>query len=91
MNKINRVFSTVTISLIILFAIGIAGTYLSDYLVSISWFGDYTSTYIDYNNNERPINIYGARHYWYNWGVFLLFTTSSIRAIAKVFSIIDEK
>ena len=44
MKKVNKIFNAITISLLILIGIGILGTYLSDYLVRINWFGDYEKT-----------------------------------------------
>jgi|TARA_R110000796_G_scaffold149308_1_gene266156 hypothetical protein len=85
--KINKVFSTITVSLLILMSIAILGTYLSDYLESIKWFGDSEP----YTDERKRLSVdWGARHYWYNWGVALLFLTSLGRAVAQVVIIIDE-
>tara|TARA_B100000809_G_scaffold232426_1_gene248316 strand:+ start:356 stop:625 length:270 start_codon:yes stop_codon:yes gene_type:complete len=88
MKNINKVFNTVTISLIILIGIGLMGTFLSDYLVSIDWFGDTSRTGKFWGSKEAyTIHEWGARHYWYNWGVFFLFITALLRAVFKVASI----
>lgn len=55
MRKINRVYNTITASIIILFSIAIIGTYLSDYLVSINWFGDYETTYYKSEDVEKLV------------------------------------
>lgn len=86
MKKINKVFTTITISILVLSLIGIFGTYLSDYLIEINWFGD-SKPYKTSCGNRVD---WGARHYWYNWGVSLLFITSLARAIAKIVNIIDN-
>lgn len=88
MKKVNRVFSTITISLLILFSLAISGTYLSDYLISVNWFGDYTT---DTRTTWGGYQHWGARHYWYNWGVSLLFITSLARSVVKVVMIIEKE
>jgi hypothetical protein len=92
MKKVNKIFSVITISIFILMFLGIAGTYLSDYLSSINWFGDYKNTYYsDYKERNITETVWGARHYWYNWGISILFIVSVVRAITKVIMIIDNQ
>lgn len=91
MNKVNRIFTTISISLIALLAIGFAGTFVSDYLVSVNWFDDYSNMESRYGGRSREYFYWGARHYWYNWGVFFLFITSLARCVVKVVVIAEEK
>ena len=89
--KINKVFNTITISILLICSIGICGTYLSDYLNDIGWFGDsfvYESRY-----GQKPMKYleYGARHHWYNWACVLLVFTSICRTIVIVNNIISNK
>jgi len=49
--------------------LGIAGTYLSDHLNSIGWYGDHG-------------NDWGARKIWYTLGTIALFITSGARFIS---------
>jgi hypothetical protein len=85
--KINKVFTTITVSLLILMTIGVLGTYISDHLESIKWFGDSAP----YEGNYGTRVDWGARHYWYNWGVALLLIASLGRAAAQVVFIIEEE
>lgn len=87
MKNINKVFNTITISLVVLIGIGMCGTFLSDYLISINWFGDYSD---NTRGMDGRFNHWGARHYWYNWGVFFLFVTALARCIVKVVDILEE-
>ena len=90
---INKVFNTITITLIALIAIGMCGTFLSDYLISINWFGDYEVKHLNYWDSGKDVVIkhWGARHYWYNWGCFSLFITALVRGIVKVDNIASLK
>ena len=85
MKNINKIFNTITISIVVLVGIGLLGTFFSDYLISIKWFGDYSKITNYYDSEKTYIkHCWGARHYWYNWGVFLLFITATIRAVSKI-------
>ena len=89
MKTTNKIFNAITISIIVLTSIGLFGSYLSEYLIDINWFGDSTKTiHIIGGSYERVI--WGARHYWYNWGFTLLFITSIIRLIFIVDNIITN-
>ena len=88
---INKLFNTITVTILILLSIGIAGTFLSDYLTSIEWFGDYEKEHKFWHSNNTYIeDHWGARHYWYNWGCFFLFLTALCRGVVKVVNIIDN-
>ena len=79
MSKLNRVFNVITVNILIMFSIGFIGTYLSDYFIEQNLFGDSGAAH------------WGARHYWYNWGVFFLFLSNFIRAIFKVINVVNEE
>lgn len=70
MRRLNKIFATITVSILILFSIGVVGTYISEYLSSINWFGDRGSNW-------------GPRHYWYNFLIAALFIVSLVRAITN--------
>lgn len=92
MKEGNKIFNAITISILILFAVAIGGTYLSDYLASIDWFGDYeVVAYSDYYKRDQTKYHWGARHYWYNWGMGLLFFTSLARAIFQIAMIVENQ
>ena len=86
--KVNKIFTTITVSIIILVSIAILGTYMNEYLSSINWFGDHDPFINAYG---KPEIVWGPRHYWYNWGTALLLITSFLRAVVKVIMIIEEK
>ena len=89
MSKTSKIFNAITLYILAIFSIAIIGTYLSDYLVSINWFGDYVSD--TRSGWDGSYERWGARHYWYNWGMFLLFVLSIVRAIVGVDEILKEK
>ena len=92
MKNINKIFNAITINLLVLTAIGLAGTFLSDYLISINWFGDYKEVKNYYGSEKTFINnVWGARHYWYNWGCGLLFLTGFFRCVCNIIKIADEQ
>jgi len=97
MNKeITKVINIAIIYILIILATGVIGTYLSDYLVMVDWFGDakpICRILGDHNHKGRldfqQINYvrngickfdyipkWGARHYWYNFGVAILVIAS---------------
>ena len=85
--KVHKVFNVITISILLLMLIGIGGTYLSDYLVSINWFGDSEP----YETQWGTSVDWGARHHWYNWGLGFLFMSALCRSIAHVIAVIDHE
>ena len=91
MSKTNKIFNIITFNVIILLMIGIASTYLSDYLTSINWFGDYNEyKYSLYYEKYITYEYWGPRHYWYNWGLFILFILSIIRSIVRINEIYEK-
>ena len=91
MKKTNKIFIAIIFHLTILITIGIAGTYLSDYLIEIKWFGDEkVNLYNNYSERYYEHNNWGARHYWYNFGVALFFLTSLSRSIVSINEIANE-
>lgn len=79
MKKTVKYTSLLTLQILILGLIGIFGTFLSDYLISINWFGDY---YEYYEYLEKNVLQYGARRHWYNWIVSIIFFIQVFRIIA---------
>jgi len=83
MKKLNRIFNVISINILILFAIGFLGTYLSEVLSESGMFGDFENSY---GRIE-----WGARHCWYFWSIFLLFVANVGRAVARVVVVVKEE
>jgi hypothetical protein len=84
-----KVFFTIAIRLIVLFIVGILGTYLPEILNNINpkILGDFIkTTYYNY-----PIYSYGTRHYWLNTLMFFLFLLSCISFIMSIIKIIKKE
>ena len=80
--KWTKFFLEISLQILVLTIVGIAGTYLSDHLSSIGFFGDTPS-----NQNAGgidPYNNWGARHYWYFWAVTILCALQVIRIVITV-------
>ncbi len=109
----NKIFNTISIYIIGLLIIGVTGTYLSDYLNEVNWFGDVktgetkcfaTGEHSHYNYGSKSfinkdgvclyvynsIEQWGARHYWYNFGVVILFVLSLARGLVKTIETVDK-
>jgi hypothetical protein len=87
-----NIFNIILLWLCLMVSAGICGTFLSDYLVSINWFGDAEVLDMNWSTGKKYTRIkWGARHYWYNWGVSLLFITSMVRGIFYVNNKIESK
>ena len=83
MSKINKAFNSISITIIITFIVAILGTYLSDYLIKINWFGD---TY--YTNGAVK---WGARHYWYNITCGSLIFVNLFRGFFTMIDIVNDQ
>lgn len=85
MKKIIKFTTGLTFQILLLSAIGMIGTFLSDYLVDLNWFNDYTEIS---NKYSKPFedDIWGARHYWYNITVSVLFVIQGIRIVLWSFA-----
>ena len=90
MKKINKIFTVITTYILIILALAILGTFLSDYLVNINWFGDYTELRFKGKEYEYTSKCWGARHYSYNWGLFFLFLTTLARCIVSVIYTVEN-
>ena len=91
MKNINKTFNAIFLWTMLIFSIGIAGTYLSDYLISINWFGDADVYQFNWRSgNKERYTEWGARHYWYNWSVSISFVISIVRGIFSVNSISEK-
>ena len=92
MKKINKI----SLIVLIIFSIGFLGSFIVDYIVSINGFGDNICGQITKDHHWHGMFsgakcygetiLWGARHYWYNWGVACLFIVSLFR----IGIIIDE-
>ena len=89
----------ISLRVIILFGVAILGTFLSDYLNEIKWFGDYFDI-IDHSEymvdtydvpKHEEILRHGSRHVWYNIGFILLFILQSISLIWYVVDSVNKK
>ena len=81
-----KLYFGIAIRIIILVVIGMIGTYIPDQLRG--FFGDVPCT----GNCVGPDKqwIWGARHYWYFWGMFLLFMLSLVSAVIGIFKLVDN-
>lgn len=77
-----KLFNLITFYILLIVSMGMLGTYFSEYLSEINWFGDIDTGKI-YVDSGKKVTIWGARHYWYNWGVGFLFVSTIIRAIVS--------
>jgi len=79
----------IALRIIILFAVGMFGTYIPDYLRG--FFGDVytgdTSSYLFKTDTEWD---WGARHYWYFWMMFVLFILSIANLIVSIVRLIRK-
>tara|TARA_B110000008_G_C16752095_1_gene477092 strand:- start:35 stop:343 length:309 start_codon:yes stop_codon:yes gene_type:complete len=93
LSNTTKLFNLITFYIILITLTGMSGTYLSDYLIEINWFGDIDTGKIYVESRKRVI-IWGPRHYWYNWGSLVLFICTIIRAIvscARYYETLEEK
>ena len=88
MKKVNKIFNIITLTIVSIVVTGILGTYLSDYLIGINWFGDYKSLDKMWGGGKEICAHWGARHYWYNWGIVLLILITVAKSIAKISNVI---
>lgn len=77
-----KVFNLITFYILLITSMGMLGTYFSEYLSEINWFGDIDTDKV-YVNTGKRVTIWGPRHYWYNWGMLFLFVCTIIRAIVS--------
>ncbi len=82
LSNATKVFNLITFYILLITSMGMLGTYLSEYLIEINWFGDIDTGRIYVESGKRVI-IWGPRHYWYNWGMFVLFVCTVIRSIVS--------
>lgn len=75
--KTFKFINGLSLQVILLCVIGMGGTFFGDYLNSMNWFGDY---YVDGWNNTKVLK-WGARHYWYNWGLATLTILQLVRML----------
>lgn len=82
-----KVFLAIAIRIIILISIGMMFTFIPDHLRD--FFGDVPSDCVGCIGPDRDWD-WGPRHYWYFWGLFLLFDLSCINAVMSVINIINK-
>lgn len=91
MKKVNKIFNIIFGYIILVTLIGIGMSYLTDYLVSIEWFGDYTKTkYYTSGVGSYEREYLGARHMWYNAGLWLVSITTFARAFITIVNIVAD-
>lgn len=82
LSNATKVFNLMTFYILLIVSMGMLGTYLSDYLIEINWFGDIDTNKV-YVESGKRVPIWGPRHYWYNWGSLVLFICTIIRSIVS--------
>lgn len=87
------VYLGIAIRIILLVGFGMLFTFITPELRI--FFGDRLATLQEINSNHADFQIdilyvWGARHYWYFWGVFLLFILSLINFIMSIVSLINK-
>ncbi len=80
LSNTTKLFNLITFYIILITSMGMSVTYFSEYLIEINWFGDIDTGKV-YVDNGKKVTIWGARHYWYNWGVLFLFIATIFRSI----------
>ena len=82
-----RLYFEIAIRIIVIFAIGMIGTYIPDYLRD--FFGDTPIRRHTFLNIDREWT-WGVRHYWYAWMMFFLFVLSVINAGMSIYNLIKK-
>lgn len=81
-----KVFLGIAIRIIVLFGIGMMGTFIPENLRD--FFGDTPCHEGCYGPDENWI--WGARHYWYFWGMFILFILALVNVVVGVVNLINK-
>ena len=88
-----QVYFGIAIRIILLFSVAMIGTYLPEILRD--FFGD-TPCVPDANGRgcRNGFGVYdydwGVRHYWYWWGMFLLFILSLVNCVLSIIGLLDK-
>lgn len=82
------VYLHIAIRIIVLVAIGMMLTYIPEHLRT--FFGDTTPSKNTLFIGMDPSWDWGIRHYWYWWGIFLLFILTLINFIWSVANICNK-
>jgi len=88
MKKAIRFTTGLTLQVILLGAIGFFGTFFSDYLDSIGWFGDVLTDKI--RSGEQYVE-WGARHLWYVCTLIIVVLIQITRIIMWSIAFWDEE
>jgi len=85
----HQVYFGIAIRIIILFSIGMIGTFVSELPGMRDFFGDTNSHGGHPNIFDSDID-WGARHHWYFWMMFALFILSFINVFVGCIKTIDK-
>jgi len=88
MKKAIRFTTGLSLQILLLGLIGFFGTFLSDHLDSIGWFGDETK---DYMRGGVMHVEWGARHLWYVWTLVAIVLTQIARMVMWSVAFWDEE
>ena len=92
MRKVNKIFNIIFGYIIFAVAMGIGMSYLTEYLVDTNWFGDVVKIRRYTNGDYGPEYIkWGARHIWYNAGLWLTSLATLTRVMVVIINIADKK
>lgn len=80
-----QVYFGIVLGIIILFAVGMAGTYIPDHLRG--FFGDQPS---DREYGFDASYSWGIRHYWYFWMMIFLFLLSVVNVVVSIINLIKK-
>ena len=78
----NEVFFAIALRIIILFALGMAATYIPEHLRD--FFGDSPCKKCDDFSIMDEGYDWGVRHYWYAWMTFFLFILSCTNIVMQI-------
>lgn len=85
MNRQVKFIFLLSLQVILLFIVGMFGTFLSEYLQQIGFFADVYLKEPVFNEFSGSSHWeWGARHYWYFWMVVVLFILQIIRIVMFV-------
>jgi len=88
MKKAIKFTTGLTLQIILIGAIGFFGTFFSDYLESIGWFGDVLTDRI---RGGEPYIEWGARHNWYVCTLVIVFLVQVARLVMWSIAFWDEE
>ena len=87
-DKLMKVFLQISISIILLTTLGLVGTFLTDYLNEINWFGNYQE--LNWSGSDM-VEVKGARWHWYAWGLGTLWFSTFAHCAIRIINSIDPE